>query len=321
MTTIVFADLAFAQSQYVKFEKIENLEGQLAAAEKSSVQINIETEDGVGHCTGTFISNEGLLLTARHCLFDGCLIPMLSTPEKPFDAVVTYPYENFFQGKTCRIQITGFDYEDAEIIAIGGKGFVDLNKEEGQNFESLILQRRPKLYKKWSDEGYFLEGDYIVLRVDKSRSRSCAKLSSAEKNAVQPVTLFSYPMPTERPSGDNSDGKGKFMSLGQTKLDYKNECTNYNLGTIQRSATDLLFSSDAYLFLTADGVSGSSGAAVFNNNGEIIGIFSGSKNNVKKECVGSTLAVNSKAILESVDKQIDNATRAEIAKCGIKTEI
>lgn len=315
LALIIFSDLSEARVYKTKFEPVKNLSIEHQRAAISSVQINIDSDDGISHCTGTFISKTGLLLTARHCI-QSCIIPMLSTLEEPFNVMATYPDENFFKGKKCRVQVRGFEYEDAEIVTVGGKGFVDETDIKGKLFEIYLAKTNPIFYRRMSAEGYFFAGDFAVLKFDKSRVKTCSPFSIEKK--IEQVTVFSYPRPTERPDGMNSNGKDQFISRGMTKKSYLNECSG-KLSDEDRSSFNLTNSSDDLIFFTADFVSGSSGAAIFNKHGQIVGLGNSSRNSETKECVGSSAGVSSKAIKDFLSHKIDENTKKEIEDCSAES--
>ena len=78
----------------------------------------------VGGCTGSFVSNEGLIITNHHCAFSA--VQLASTPENDYlnNGFVAKNYEQELEGKglTCRITDS---YEDVSDLVLGAAAAIE----------------------------------------------------------------------------------------------------------------------------------------------------------------------------------------------------
>ena len=78
----------------------------------------------VGGCTGSFVSNEGLIITNHHCAFSA--VQLASTPENDYlnNGFVAKNHEQELEGKglTCRITDS---YEDVSDLVLGATAAID----------------------------------------------------------------------------------------------------------------------------------------------------------------------------------------------------
>lgn len=324
----LFSNLGHANdpklAHQVKFQSTKNLDSNLTNASASSVLIYLYSKDDepVGRCTGTFISKTGLLLTARHCILESCLADYLkeASSEKKFSGYADYPSDDFFKGKKCRIGINEFEIESADIVVLGGKGILDVGSPFGQFFQTNLVRKNKAGYKELADQGFFQGGDFVVLKTSPNRVKACAPLAKEEVKINQSVSLLSFPRETSRAGEGNSDGEHQYLSTGVV-TEKLTICSSKPLLPWYREGLELVLSESYLIPSTVDAVMRSSGAALFNSMGEVLGVLISGFSNHLEECPGGEISVSIKHIFKMIEKQLDEDSKSAIAACKQEKQI
>ena len=132
----------------------------------------VKIENSSGTCTGTFISNNGHILTARHCLHT-CLIQ-----EKAVQETIIFPDYGWQSPKlyrqnrvaTCSLKLNG--QETKVQVLSSGPGFMMPTEQASLQFYD------KQVYNDFLEQGFLHNGDYALLKVDTSENQSSSDSSS-----------------------------------------------------------------------------------------------------------------------------------------------
>lgn len=268
----------------------------------------VKFQDSYGHCTGTRISAEGHILTARHC-FNQCLISgqfvnqQALFPEYGWQSPQLYTFPNDKKA-VCRTTVDGV-VKDIEIL-FTSSGFMTPSAQGSLSVSD------PDIYNEFLDNHYLYNGDYAIVKEEVTQRTSCRELSVEPSLANDRVHYKGYPSAsTGRPAGRDSDGQSLSLSQGyRTSSVSNNSCvpseqlTAQVLGRYDRS--------ELYLS-TVDVVPGASGSALLNTEGRIVGVinsvYSPRQNIYSHYCSGAAVAVSVARILQHLEEQQISASR------------
>lgn len=240
-------------------------------------------------CSGSFISDDGDILTASHCM-DSCRFNGDGSSKNT--------------GGTCELVINGVKQE-LEVIKGGAcshKVSVDVQaaKKKGQSLEGFPENCRAGAIE-----------DYAILH-PKNKSAlknfSCLPLAEGKTNLQDNVFAMGYPSSTQRSSVPNSrDAESGTLAISTGQIVSKPTCTQkwvaakgvsklfYGSGvqtTEVEIPPELLEQVQGKLQTTVDLSPGSSGSPLINSRGEIVGsastIISSKLHNWTRECAGAT---------------------------------
>lgn len=251
-------------------------------------------------CTGTRISNEGHILTARHC-FNGCLISggfvevERLFPEHGWQSPKLYKLN---QEATCATTVDG-EATDISVLAIG-PGFMT-PMEQGS-----LSYLDSSLYEEFLEKSYLHNGDFAIVKEQVTSETSCRNVSWSKTNINEEVVFRGYPSrSTGRPDGRNSDGYSMLEGRGVVIASiFDNACVsenaqNYESLVMRYDREDLILS-------TVDNLPGGSGSALLNRGGEIIGVINSQyRQGIDVQstyCSGSTVAIPMHHISKVLDE-------------------
>jgi len=251
-------------------------------------------------CTGTRISNDGHVLTARHCFTD-CLINSSSVEEEVLFPEFGWRSQKLYKLKStafCEASINGVD-EVIEILAIG-PGFMTPMEQ------SSLVHFDKELYTNFLNKSYFHNGDFAIIKVQESQVASCKKVSLEPLDNNKEVSFRGYPMQsTGRPDGRNSDGKSLLEGSGFV-IDsvFENSCIDEQAHNSE--ALRLRYDRSDLILSTVDNLPGGSGSALLNVENRIIGLVNSQYRQGidihSTYCSGSTVAVSIEHIFKLLDE-------------------
>jgi hypothetical protein len=252
-------------------------------------------------CTGTRVSSEGHILTARHC-FNGCLIAGGFVdadqlfPEYGWQSPKLY---HLNQTAVCLTEIDGVE-KQVEILAIG-PGFMT-PMEQGS-----LIYTAPELYNEFLEQSFFHNGDFAIIK-EQTDVTSCKRDNWNDPTDGAEVFFRGFPSATTgRPNGRDSDGESLLESHGVIVGSIlENSCIDKN--TTNLNTLPLRYDREEILLSTVDNVPGGSGSALLNSDGEIIGLINSQyRQGIDVQstyCSGSTVAISMrhiKSLLEETD--------------------
>jgi hypothetical protein len=263
----------------------------------------VKLVDSFGSCTGTRVSRNGHILTARHC-FNACIISQkiahenLIYPEDGWRSPILYQmdYKNEY---FCEVTIDGVL---SRVKLIGGsQGFMTPMEQS-----SLSLMDK-SLYSDFLNLNYFYNGDFLIIKEEVEAPTACATLSRETVHVGEYLYYDGYPAQTTgRPEKGNSDGFSMQHSEGKrSKTIVDNSCIHQYL-----DAKDLIYkyNRENIILSDLDVVPGASGSALRNQKGEIVGLINsvyGPGVDIHKQyCSDSVVSVSSDFIIKTLKNQV-----------------
>ena len=264
--------------------------GWITVKEDRSV---LRIEDNFGTCTGTRVSRNGHILTARHCLND-CLIssnyvePVRLYPEFGHRSPNLYLFTNR-KPTYCDLSVNG-ESKTLKVVA-ASRGFMIPSEQRSLGVFDW------NLYVSFLDNSYFHNGDFAILQDETSTGGECKSIGRYKLIPGDYVHYLGFPdATTGRPDGMNSDGNQLRMGRGRIiESISQNPCANI---------TDRLktrYDRDDLLLSTVDIVHGASGSSLLDRNGNVVGLLNSSFGQGVKissqYCEGSAVAIKIETIL------------------------
>lgn len=220
-----------------------------------------------GTCTGTRISTQGHVLTARHCL-NQCLInsgqvePEVLFPDQRGSYQLYHIRLN--PRARCRFEIDGVEKE-VQVIA-AGVGFMIPSEERA------LPRYDETLHRSLVERGFIQRSDYAVIREIGPQSSECLHLSENDALPEELVHYMGYP--------GASTGRGEFDSDGSTLLQGRGEVVTSILESscieeVSSTEEELRFSYEQpeQILSSVDLLPGASGSALLNSNNEIVALL------------------------------------------------
>lgn len=170
--------------------------------------VKIAESEG-GDCASEFVSRDGYLVTAMHCLAR-CL-HAAGLNEASSEKLQLTPKLTLFRndlGKlpvTCRLAIDG-EWQPARIVAIG-KGVVIYPGVLGADRKEMLELEELEI------EGYGdSANDFAVVKLN--RRSPCVPIANKPPKRGEPAWILGFPIKTRR-SREDSDGFSKYVSTGE----------------------------------------------------------------------------------------------------------
>ncbi len=225
-------------------------------------------------CSGLFLSDDGYLLVASHCIKRALINEPLSwfigVTKKTINAK---PDANGFPKYTSWYEIEnqapdgailenaavlfpqgGFHRGRAEIVALGS-GFSAIQNTSTAD---------PKIAKTYTM-------DFAILKFELKSKPRCVQIDPAAK-LTDRVYLVGYPKKIERTGTRSSDGVSQYFTQGDL-LSSVSKIKQYSQETPEAiSHLDAVYASDIALATNADGTPGMSGGMMINQMGQMIGM-------------------------------------------------
>jgi V8-like Glu-specific endopeptidase len=215
---------------------------------------------GQNLCGATFISNDGYVLTALHCL-ENCSVEKTQTHGAI--TIMSSDLEAIKAGRvTCNVDPSTYNKSmftvSSPIVAAGLGTITAINSkamaestQESQNLATLIAQ------------GYTDSEDYAILKLPIA-NHGCLQVASPYPS--ENVWSISWPVETSRDGSDNAPGGQPVFTSGII--------TSILSTTPLKSAGQTQSSPryDGNFMTTVDAVYGSSGSGILNSEGRLVGM-------------------------------------------------
>jgi hypothetical protein len=260
----------------------------------------IKIEASGGTCTGTYISDEGHILTARHCIH-GCLIAQGFVQETPLFPEYGWRSPKLYQQNRvahCPVQLDGQEVE-VQVLS-SGPGFMIPSEQA-----SLALYDR-EIHQNFLEQGFLHNGDYALLKVDSlPRNKKCRSMARQPILNGDPVHYFGYPSAsTGRPQGRNSDGNQLMLAHGEVIPSIlQNSCISPD--TNQAGRLTQTYDRPEIILSTVDILPGSSGSSLLNEQGQVVALINSMYRQgidvVSTYCAGSAVAVDIQTVLIGIE--------------------
>ncbi|MGK5085305.1 trypsin-like peptidase domain-containing protein [Bdellovibrionota bacterium FG-1] len=230
-------------------------------------------------CSAQFISSEGHLLTALHCL--RTLLNADSSPLKfklrgDGDGLGQWlevdqqrPDANIYLPNASMRGEAGWKPLGPLRIVYAGKGFLSdypsLSSEKGfESGSSNLLEMRAGM------------DDFVILQAKSLGKTPCVPLSGEASHAGEPLWSVGFPNAIRRNSNLSSDGNQRYFASGKMISSWKeySDFSDYSAEAI--TALDFFHHSGPVCTTTIDSASGSSGSMVVDREAKLRGIVVGS---------------------------------------------
>jgi hypothetical protein len=298
--------ILFASSSFAKFHLAEKFDVPLPKAYSQAMDASIrlivtKTDGKFGACSGTFVSNDGVFITARHCL-QSCLVDLGAVVVTTTSSAPNSEYMQIdpdkIRGNTCKML---FDLGDitvpvtAKILATGMGDIMN---------PTATLAGNPKKYLELIDSGIGPgSGDFIVLKLQTSQTIACVPLATKAATPKDRVWTFSFPGITNRGDGFDSNGTSLYISYGPVRGGHADSeyppilksSQEFRQGVTEDVANyflKVLFDLKYAIWSDLDTTPGSSGGSILNEGGELVGINTQSFSNTTAYYAGSSVGLS-----------------------------
>lgn len=273
----------------------------------------VKIQTNFGGCTGTRISNQGHILTARHCLNE-CLIQSGAVDEErlfPEEGWRSPKLFHFPNGNPafCDLEINGIP-KRVEVLSASAAFMIPLE-------QSSLSRYARDLHQELMDQNFFHTGDYAIVKDENSQRQQCRKISMERPIATQEVHYFGFPGQSRggRPEGRESDGESFLRSDGQVVASItQNPCIR---GSIERLVDK--YDRPEIILSTVDILPGASGSSLLNSAGEIVGLLNSSYTNgaemYETYCPGSAVAIAVESLFEQMAQRLSQSEIDEYFSC------
>ncbi len=188
-----------------RFYKLDDLPASVRPPNLDQIANAIVKLDG--SCAGVMISNDGYLLTARHCI--EWRIDKRHFRIDDIDGIITTRItKSSAIGSFINLSISGENFSGT-VVALGTGSVM----EEKESYLQNALDVRTKLKEKYGNDFEF-NSDFAIIKINSDHNFPCIKGSKKDKTPSF-VLAIGFPNKTFRPGEFNSDGKSKFFSAGQ----------------------------------------------------------------------------------------------------------
>lgn len=252
----------FVDEGYYRELPAGNVPQNLARAEAASIKI----ESNSGHCSASFISPDGYVLTAAHCVRT-CL--------KAAGKVMTYSgngygynlYTDSTPDVTCKgsgnMVIEEFEATQPKVV-FTGNGYAEFDDSQAMKIPNTDWESMKNA-----------QGDFAILKYTLKKAATCIPIDTKFEFAQgAPVWAVGYPGGNSRPSGYGSNGSDEYKSYGYIESDIsKNQYyleNNFGLDLIARN--NEFYSRGGQFISNMDIYPGNSGSMSINKDGSLIGV-------------------------------------------------
>lgn len=281
-----------------------------ARADKTIVKL----KDNFGTCTGTRISNEGHILTARHC-FSACLIAKKYVtseriyPEDGWQSPKLYTFDKSSEA-ICEVEIDGVPSK-VKVLATSPSFMTEIDKG------SMSLYDYPR-YLDYENKSFFQSGDFLIAQQLEVKNTRC-RPNSLNLGRVTSVHYKGYPAASKGRPGRNSDGKNLMLAEGHLVDSITtNQCVPQD-GSVNMNRLKDTYDRPELQLSTVDILPGASGSSLLNQDGEIIGLLNSTyayKVDIYQHyCSGSAVAIKLSHVLELARNHMKDSEISDAFNC------
>jgi hypothetical protein len=272
---------------------------------KSIVGINL----GV-NCTANYISND-YMLTALHCL-EICFIGTNLKIELPDGASGTLINKKI-PGRCLSLPMAELAYGQTlpsyTVVAVGARGVLD------PDTTNLLMKKNPEVMRdllKDQFSGEDAENDFAILKVANANEHSCLSVAPKAPQPGHVVWNLSYPY-FERLKSVNTGWPTYSFGRISRSLD-----DNMSLSAEEKALYKSVYEVPEIFFSSLDSETGSSGSAVLDTSGKIVGLTISVLKTTKEYSSDSTKSIRIEHIMQNLKDQFGAKKTAEFFRCDIK---
>ena len=292
-------------------------------------------------CSAQFISDDGYLLTASHCLHR-LLTPNPFLPEVLSKLDLAKPKITQIADVTHqKDQLEGTSWSEfgchapsdlvlPDIVVFDEEGLIHRGKATvvylGGGFfgdeSHLILDEKLGIAVAPSLLGRLRSAseDFVILKVEGLRKRKCIKVAHEPVEPKMPVWNIGFPAPAPRADGKSANGESNVVSRGVVLGSLREFPDFRGYSSEAMRIIDSFYISDIAFTSDADAVSGSSGSMVLNESGQLVGIvFLGAPSGVATDRLFTrplTTGVRATRIMEDLVSQFGARAAEAITRCA-----
>lgn len=274
----------------------------------------VKLKDNFGTCTGTRISNEGHILTARHC-FNACLISKKYAtseriyPEDGWQSPKLYTFDKKAEA-ICELKIDGIPSK-VKILATSPSFMTEMDKGSMSRFDY------PR-YLDYENKSFFQSGDFLIAKQLDVKNTSCRR-TSLNLGSVTSVHYKGYPAASKGRPGRNSDGKNLMLAEGHLVDSITtNPCVPRN-NSISMDRLKDTYDRPELQLSSVDILPGASGSSLLNQDGEIIGLLNSTYayrvDIYEHYCSGSAVAIKLSHVLELARNHMSDPEISDAFDC------
>ncbi|MBI4060738.1 MAG: trypsin-like peptidase domain-containing protein [Elusimicrobia bacterium] len=226
------------------------------------------------HCSGSYISRQGHILTNAHCVEEAMSRAAHETAA-PLRLTDHGKDATFYDSAPTDLSVDGSPL----VLLAAGRGYAYLLP-----FHDLLdfsgLEGRPELFPRLAELG--AGGDWAIVKAENATNAPCAP---AEVRAVppgEPLWTVGYPAEARRPRAPGSLGASQHVTYGEAVADMRSSGWLKKMSPVSRENAYRVHgpgvASGALILMNADGFSGMSGSPIFDSQGRIVGVLAGGGN-------------------------------------------
>lgn len=244
-------------------------------------------------CTGVYISRDGYLLTAAHCLRDH--LRQLSRFEAADLSVWEHPQSVVFYGGGP----TDHEADGRPVfLAAAGRGFLSPRRKPpnvtGLANDARMIERLAAV----------TQGDWAIVKVELPAPGPCLPARERSPAEGEPVWAVGYPGPASRPGGHDSNGSDLRWAHGNAAVDFASSAW---LDTLDPAGREVFLGiyrpgveAGRLILSDMDSVHGLSGAPILTAEGELTGVLTASGQTRDRFFDRSTLGVSVQAVMQDL---------------------
>jgi Trypsin-like peptidase domain len=261
---------------------------------------------GVSDCSGAFVSPDGHLVTALHCVLAALRRAGAVEARDGADGLRWLEIHASpglrLHGVTAALPRTAVRASDPALV-LAGRRIVDL---DGPQPEEVA---RPAAGEPTPSE------DYAILKFDTAAPGvPCVPLAAADPRPGAPVALVGFPGAVKR-AARRTDAGSRLVSLGAVAATFAAGETPAPLPPQAIARLDAALLSPAALLSDVDSASGASGGAVLDRAGRLAGVFSSGASDEETYRGTAALAVRASFVRREARARLGAAVAAEIFRC------
>ncbi|MBI5623652.1 MAG: trypsin-like peptidase domain-containing protein [Elusimicrobia bacterium] len=251
---------------------------------------------GDASCSAVFVSREGHLLTAAHCVRDyltaAASLRAAELDLREHDADVKLYPEN----ARTNIRISPSPYY--AVLVAAGRGFISPRRSppdvSGLSGRTDLIARL----------GALASGDWAILKAPLAAPSPCRRARPSRMPQGVALWTAGYPAPNSRPGGLGANGRGLYVTYGEKAGHIDSSEWLATLDPASRSVFQGVYqpgiASGALILSNQDSFHGMSGAPIFNDRGEVVGVTTAGGQKSDRFLENSTLGASLRGIFDAL---------------------